>query len=170
MVCLKTRHVVNITRTPLASAPSLPIPDTTYPKKRTTISSQKPTLQTPSSPKHPGTDTREVPLHQKSHEITVEHAHKGLLPPTSPEHDTTLCVLFGSIRHESSTSVSSTHRRHHGVGRGQSLTDPSPCLRWENRAGVRSHPVLNTLVTLFISPSFTRNFFRGKILFQEKLT
>jgi hypothetical protein len=116
----------NITRTPWASAPSLPIPDTTYPKKRTTVSSQKPTLQTPSSPKHPGTDAREDPLHQKSHEITVDHAHKALLPPTKPEHDVTLWVLFGSIRHEASTSVSSAHRRRHGVGRGQPLTDTSP--------------------------------------------
>jgi hypothetical protein len=31
------------------------------------------------------------------------------------------------------------------------------------------HPVLNTLVTLFISPSFTRIFFQGKILFLENL-
>ena len=34
------------------------------PKKRNNDSSQNPTLQTPSSPKHPGTDTGEDPHHQ----------------------------------------------------------------------------------------------------------
>jgi hypothetical protein len=96
------------------------------PKKRTNVSSQNPTLQTPSSPKHPGTDAREDPPHQKPREITVDHSHKALLPPTNPEHDATLRVLLGSFRHEASTSVSSARRRRHGVGRGQPLTDPSP--------------------------------------------
>jgi hypothetical protein len=96
------------------------------PKKRTNVSSQNPTLQTPSSPKHPGTDAREDPPHQKPREITVEHAHKALLPPTKPEHDATVRALLGSFRHEASTSVSSARRRRHGVGRGQPLTDPSP--------------------------------------------
>jgi len=31
--CLRARHAANITRTPWAAVPSLPIPDTTYPKK-----------------------------------------------------------------------------------------------------------------------------------------
>ena len=31
--CLRVRHAANITRTPWTVAPSLPIPDTTYPKK-----------------------------------------------------------------------------------------------------------------------------------------
>ncbi len=84
------------------------------------------TCRTPSSPKHPGTDAREDPPHQKPREITVEHAHKTLLPPTKQEHDATLRVLLGSFRHEASTSVSSARRRRHGVGRGQPLTDPSP--------------------------------------------
>jgi hypothetical protein len=96
------------------------------PKKRNNVSSQNPTLQTPSSPKHPGTDAREDPPHQKPREITVEHAHKALLPPTKPEHDATLRALLGSFRHEASTSVSSARRRRHGVDRGQPLTDPSP--------------------------------------------
>ena len=59
----------------------LPIPDTTYPQKNTTVSYQNPTLQTPSTPNHPGTDSGEDPHHQKTREITVEHAHKVLLPP-----------------------------------------------------------------------------------------
>ncbi len=126
MGCSKTRHAVNPTRTPWAEARSLPIPDTTCPKKRTTVSSQNPTLQTPSSPKYPGTDAREEPPHQKPREITVEHAHKALLPPTKPEHDATLRDSLGSFRHDVSTSVSSARRRRHGVGRGQPLTDPSP--------------------------------------------
>ncbi len=33
LVCLREWHVVNINRTPWAAVPSLPIPDTTYPKK-----------------------------------------------------------------------------------------------------------------------------------------
>jgi hypothetical protein len=117
---------VNITRTLWSVAPSPPIPDTTYPKKRTTVSSQNPTLQTPSFPKHPGTDATEDPPHQKPREITVEHDHKALLPPTKLEHDATLRALLGSFRHKVTTSVSSSRRRHHGVGRGQPLTDPSP--------------------------------------------
>ena len=72
MDCLKSRHEVKITRTPWVAAPFLPIPDATYPKKNTTVSYQNPTLQTPSSPKHPGTDTGEDPHHQKPSEITVE--------------------------------------------------------------------------------------------------
>jgi hypothetical protein len=104
---------------------SLPIPDTTYPKKRTTVSSQNPTLQIPSSPKHPGTDSREDPPHQKPSEITVEHDYKALLPSTKSEHDTTLRVLFDSFHQEVSTSVSSERRGRHGVGRGQPLTDPT---------------------------------------------
>jgi hypothetical protein len=89
---------VNLTRTAWVAVPSLPIPDTTY----------------------------EDPPHQKPREITVEHAHKALLPPTKQEHDATLRALLGSFRHEASTSVSSARRRRHGVGRGQPLTDPSP--------------------------------------------
>jgi hypothetical protein len=33
--CLRTRHETNITRSPWVAAPSLPIPDTTYPPKKT---------------------------------------------------------------------------------------------------------------------------------------
>ncbi len=98
---------MNITRTQWVTVPSLPIPDTTYLKKRTTVSSQNPTLQTPSSPKHPGTDVREDPPHQKSCEITVEYDHKALLPPTKSEHDATLRALLGSFRHKASTLVAS---------------------------------------------------------------
>ena len=119
------RHAANITRTPWSTMPSLAIPIPPTPPKKITVSYQNPTLQTPSSPKHPGTDAREDPPHQKPREITVEHAHKALLPPTKPEHDATLRVLLGSFRHEASTSVSSARRRRHGVGRGQPLTDPS---------------------------------------------
>ena len=58
------------------------------PKKRTTVSYQNPTLQTPWSPKHPGTGAGEDPHHQKPSEITVESVHKSLLLPTKSEHDT----------------------------------------------------------------------------------
>ncbi len=53
LLCLKTRHTVNITRTTWPKAPPLPIPHTTYPQKKTIVSSQNPTLQTPSFPKAP---------------------------------------------------------------------------------------------------------------------
>ena len=107
-------------------APSPPIPDTTYPKKEPMSPPRIRHYRLPHSPKHPGTDAGEDPHHQMTREITVDHTHKGLLPPTMPEHDTTLRVLLGSIRHETSTSVSSARRRRHGVARGQPLTDPSP--------------------------------------------
>ncbi len=47
-----------------AISDTFPIPDTTYPKKKKTVSFQNPTLLTPSSPKHPGTDAEEDPHHQ----------------------------------------------------------------------------------------------------------
>ena len=118
---------MNITRTPWASAPSLPIPDTTYPKKEPMSPPRIRHYRLPHSPKHPGTDTGEDPHHQMTREITVEHDHKALLPPTKPEHDTTLCVLLGSFRHEASTSVSSALRRRNGVDRGQFKFDQEPC-------------------------------------------
>ena len=114
---------MNLTRTPWAAAPSLPIPDTTYPKKEPMSPPRIRHCRLPHSPKHPGTDAGEDPHHQMTREITVDHAHKTLLPPTKSEHDATLCALLG---HEVSTSVSSPRRRRHGVVRGQPLTDPSP--------------------------------------------
>jgi hypothetical protein len=155
--CLKTRHAVNITRTPWTAAPSLPIPDTTYPNKRTTVSSQNPILQTPSSPKHPGTDAREDTPHQKPREITVEHATKALLPPTKPEHDATLCAFLGSVRHEvasfrhevgsfrheASTSVSSARRRRQWWTEGNRTLTP---VRASYTSSLRSHERPHTLV------------------------
>ena len=116
-------------RTPWAEAPSLPIPIPPTPKK-TTVSYQNPTLQTPSSPKHPGTDVREDPHHQMTREITVEHAHKTLLPPRDEaEHDTPITHrLIGAYRYDTYMHLCpyAPHRRRHGVGRGQPVTDPSP--------------------------------------------
>ena len=123
---------MNITRTPWFEEPRFSShPRYHLPKKRTTVSYQNPTLQTPSSPKHPGTDAGEDPHHQKTREVNVEHDHKALFPPTKPEHDTHLrsvhvACLLDLFRHDTSTSVSSAHRRRHGVDRGQPLTDPSP--------------------------------------------
>ena len=105
-------------------------PDTTYPKKRTTVSYQNPTLQTPSSPKNPGTDAREDPHHQMTREITVEHAHKTLLPPCDEvENDTPITHrLIGSYHYDTCMYLCpyTEHRRRHGMVRGQPLTDPSP--------------------------------------------
>ena len=105
-------------------------PDTTYPQKRSTVSNQNPTLQTPSSPKHPGTDSREDPHHQMTREITVDHTHKSLLPPCDEaEHDTPISHrLIGTYHYDTFMHLYpyTPHRRRHGVVRGQPLTDPSP--------------------------------------------
>ena len=105
-------------------------PDTIYPKKRTTVSYQNPTLQTPSSPNHPGTDSGEDPHHQKSREITVEHTHKTLLPRLDEaEHDTPITHrLIGAYHYDTCMHLCpyTPHRRPHGVDRGQPVTDPIP--------------------------------------------
>ena len=104
--------------------PSLPIPIPPTPKK-TTVSYQNPTLQTPSSPKHPGTDAREVPHHQMTREITVDHAHKVLLlPREEAEHDTPIehrligAYLYDTCMH---WCPYTPHRRCHGVEGNRSL-------------------------------------------------
>ena len=68
--CLRVRHAANITRTPWAAAPSLPIPDTTYPKKEPMSPPRTRHYRLPHSPKHPGTDAGEDPHHQKPHDTT----------------------------------------------------------------------------------------------------
>ena len=84
----------------------------------------------PHSPKHPGTDAGEDPHHQKPHEITVEHAHKALLPPRDEaEHDAPIAHrLIGAYRYDTCMHLCpyAPRRRCRGVGRGQPLTDPSP--------------------------------------------
>jgi hypothetical protein len=72
---------VNITRTPWTVVSSLPIPDTTYPKKETMSPQGIQHCRLPHSPKYPGTDVGEDTHHQKPHKITVEDAQKALLPP-----------------------------------------------------------------------------------------
>ena len=100
------------------------------PKKRTTVSYQNPTLQTPSSPKYPGTDVGEDLHHQKPHGITIEHDHKPLLPPyDEADHDTSISHrLIGSYHYDTCMYLCpyTPHRRCRGVGQGQPLTDPSP--------------------------------------------
>ena len=95
------------------------------PKKRNNDSSQNPTLQTPSSPKHPGTDAGEDPHHQNRANVRMSMLIKPSFHQRS-RRTTHKCVFLGSFRHEASTSVSSARRRRHGVGRGQPFTDPSP--------------------------------------------
>jgi hypothetical protein len=85
---LRERHGVNITQTAWTVAPSLPISDTTYPKKEPMSPPRIRHCKLPHSPKHPGTDTGEDPHHQKPHKCMVEHAHKALLQPRDEvEHD-----------------------------------------------------------------------------------
>ena len=121
---------MNLTRTPWAAAPSLPIPDTTYPKKEPMSPPRILLCRRPHSPKHPGTDAGEDPHHQKPHEITVEHAHKALLPPRDEaEHDAPIAHrLIGAYRYDTCMHLCpyAPRRRCRGVGRGQPLTDPSP--------------------------------------------
>jgi hypothetical protein len=98
----------------------------------------------PHSPKHPGTDTGEDPHHQKPHEITVDHAHKTLLPPRDEaEHDEPIAHrLIGAYRYDTCMHLCpyAPIRRCRGVRRGQPLTDPSrfvggqvPCMRRSSR-------------------------------------
>ncbi len=72
-------------------------------KKRTTDSHQNPT-QTFSSSKHPRTDPGEDPHPQMTHEITVEHAQKALLPPCDEvEHEKPISHcdrLIGTYRYD----------------------------------------------------------------------
>jgi hypothetical protein len=121
---------VNITRTLWAAAPSLPIPDATYPKKEPMSPPRIRHCRLPHSPKHPGTDAGEDPHHQKPHEITVEQPRKALLPPRDEtEHDTPIeHRLIGAYHYDTCIHLCpySPHRRCRGVGRGQPLTDPSP--------------------------------------------
>jgi hypothetical protein len=97
------------------------------PKKRTTVSYQNPTLQTPSSQKHPGTDSGEDLHHQKPREITVDHPHKVLLPPRDEaDHDAPIAHRLIGAYHCIHLCQYTPCRRCRGVGRGQPLTDPSP--------------------------------------------
>jgi hypothetical protein len=65
LVRLRARHGVNITRTPWVVSSSLPIPDTTYPKKEPMSPPRIRHYRLPHSPKQPGTDAGEDPHHQK---------------------------------------------------------------------------------------------------------
>ncbi len=121
---------MNITRTPWATTPSLPIPDTTYPKKEPMSPPRIRHYRLPHSPKHPGTDAGEDPHHQKPRKCTVEHAHKDLFPPHDEvEHDSPIeHRLIGTYRYDTCMHLCpyAPCRRCRGVGRGQPLTDPSP--------------------------------------------
>jgi hypothetical protein len=100
------------------------------PKKRTNVSSRTRHCRLPNSPKHPGTDAGEDPHHQMTPEITVEHAHKALLPPRDEaDHDTPIAHrLIGAYRYDICMHLCpyAPRRRCRGVGRRQPLTDPSP--------------------------------------------
>jgi hypothetical protein len=127
---LRTRHGVNITRTPWVEVSSLPIPDTTYPKKEPMSPPRIRHCRLPHSPKHPGTDSGEDPHHQKLCKCTFDHVHKVLFPPRDEvEHDTPIeHPLIGAYRYDTCMHLCpySLCRRYHEVGRGQPLTYPSP--------------------------------------------
>jgi hypothetical protein len=127
---LRERHEVNITRTAWTVSPSLPITDTTYPKKEPMSPPRIRHCKLPHSPKHPGTDTGEDPHHQKPHKCMVEHAHKALLPPRDEvEYDApTTHRLIGAYAYDTCMYLCAyaPRRRCRGVGRAQPLTDPSP--------------------------------------------
>jgi hypothetical protein len=130
VVRLKGRHGVNITRTPGTVSPSLPIPDTTYPKKEPMSPPRIQHYRLPHSPKHPGTDEGVDLHHQKPCKCTVEHAHKSLFPPCDEvEHDVPITYrLIGVYHYDTCMHLCpySPCRRYREVGRGQPLTDPSP--------------------------------------------
>jgi hypothetical protein len=72
------------------------------PKKRTSVSYQNPTLQTPSSQK--------PPREEADHDASIVHQLIG-------------AYLYDTCMH---LCPDAPHRLYHGVGRGQPLTDPSP--------------------------------------------
>jgi hypothetical protein len=147
---MRVRHIVNIIRTPWDTVSSLPIPDTTYPKKEPMSPPRIRHYTLPPSPKYPGTDTGEDPHHQKPSKCTVEHAHKVLFPPCDEvEHDAPITHrLIGAYLYDTCMHLCpyTPRRRFHGVGRGQPLTDPSP--------GTMSHicSPFPDLVTSYPSP------------------
>jgi hypothetical protein len=104
------------------------------PKKRTNVSSQNPTLQTPSFPKVPRSRRGRRPPYQKPHEITVEYAHKALLLPCDEaEHDAPITYrLIGAYRYDTCITCVNTHHTDVVVGWAEgnrSLTpvrEPSP--------------------------------------------
>ncbi len=116
------KHGVNITQTPWTTVSSLPIPDTTYPKKEPMSPPRIRHCRLPHSPKHPGTDTGEDPHHQKASKCTVDHAHKALFPPRDEvEHDTPIVHrLIGAYRYDSCIHLCQYGpcRRCRGVDRG----------------------------------------------------
>ena len=120
---------VNITRTPWTT---VSVSHYRYhpSKRRTTVSYQNPTLQTPSSPKPPGTDVGEDPHHQKPREITVEDTHESLLPPHDETDDDAPIThrLIGAYYYDTCIHLYpyTPYRRCRGMGRGKPLTDPSP--------------------------------------------
>jgi hypothetical protein len=110
--------------------PSLPIPDTTYPKKEPMSPPRIRHCRLTHSPKHPGTDTGEDPHHQKPRKCTVEYVHKGLFPPLDEaEHDTPITHrLIGAYRYDTYMYLCPyvPCRRCLEVGRWKPLSDPSP--------------------------------------------
>ena len=118
---------MNLTRTAWAAAPSLPIPDTTYPKKEPMSPPRIRHCRLPHPQSTPEQTREKTPLirsraklrlsmlikpsfHQRSRNTTRPARLARLLPPRS----------------QHVTPVSSARRRRHGFGRGQPLTDPSP--------------------------------------------
>ncbi len=118
---LRARHGVNITRTPWVTVSSLPIPDTTHPKKEPMSPPRIRHYRLPHSPKHPGTDAGEDPYHQKLRKCTVEHAHKSLFPPRDEtEHDTPIVYrLIGAYHYDTCMHLCPTHRVDVAVGWGE---------------------------------------------------
>ena len=107
------------------------------PKKRNNDSSQNPTLQTPSSPKHPGTDAGEDPHHQSRANVRLSadvvtgwsEGNHSPTPVRAPSHTSThhpppcrgvvhlpsnspksLCFYFPLLHHLLCLLTSDSHR------------------------------------------------------------
>ena len=107
--------------------PSLPH----LPKKKTMSPPRlEPETVDPLIPKAPRNRRERRPPSSEPREITVEHAHKALLPPRDEaEHDAPIAHrLIGAYRFDTCMHLCpyAPRRRRHGVVRGQPLTDPSP--------------------------------------------
>ena len=119
---------MNITRTPWVATPSLPIPDTTYPKKETMTSPRIRDCRPP-RPKSPRNRRgRRLPSSESARN-SAEYAHKTLLPPRDEvEHDTPIAYrLIGPYHYDTCMHLCpyASSRRCHVVPRA-TVTDPSP--------------------------------------------
>jgi hypothetical protein len=128
---LSARHGVNITRTPWSVVSSLPIPDTTYPKKEPMSPPRIRHCRLPHSfPRAPRNRRgRRPPSSEAAKMYGWTYSQRSLSTVRQAEHDTPITHrLIGAYHYDTCMHLCpyAPRRRCRGVGRGQPLTDPSP--------------------------------------------